>query len=119
MREVVQTIFKMDLTLALILTFSPQEKEQPAHTSVFSVDGPANPVASFSNRRRAILLLLGEKAGVREVVQSIFKFVLTLARSRGDCATRFRESVAKPDAGMRLGRVRADGEKLFPVARVG
>ena len=27
--------------------------------------------------------------------------------------------MAKPDAGMRFGRVRADGEKLFPVARAG
>ncbi len=56
---------------------------------------------------------------MREVVQSIFKFVLTLARSRDDCATGFRESVAKPDAGRRFVRVRADGEKLFPAARVG
>jgi hypothetical protein len=47
------------LTLALILAFSPGEKEPPWHVFDFSVDPPANPVAGFSKRRRMILPLLG------------------------------------------------------------
>ena len=55
-------------TLALILTFSPGEKEQPLSLFRFADDHPATPVKGFSVGRRAILLLLGEKAGMREVV---------------------------------------------------
>ena len=36
----------------------------------FSVDCSANPVAGFSRSRRAFPLLLGEKAGMREIVES-------------------------------------------------
>ena len=46
-------------TLALILTFSPGEKEQPSPVSVFWDGCPANPVADSSVRRRKILPLLG------------------------------------------------------------
>ena len=38
---------KFVLTLALILAFSPGEKEPPAHVSLFSDDRPANPAAGF------------------------------------------------------------------------
>jgi hypothetical protein len=55
--------------LALILTFSPEEKEQNSHVSGFADDRVANPIARISVRRRTILLLLGEKAGMREVVK--------------------------------------------------
>jgi hypothetical protein len=60
-------------TLALILTFSPGEKEQPLHVARFTNKLPANPVANFSKMRRTILLLLGEKAGMREVVKTILR----------------------------------------------
>ena len=62
---------KYVLTLALILAFSPGEKEPPWRIFDFSDDGPANPVAGFSKRRRTFLLLLGEKAGMREVVKHL------------------------------------------------
>jgi hypothetical protein len=39
---------KLVLTLALILAFSPWEKESPWHVFDFSDNCPANPVASFS-----------------------------------------------------------------------
>ena len=42
---------KLVLTLALILAFSPWEKEPPWHVFLFSVDGPANPVAGFAKTR--------------------------------------------------------------------
>jgi hypothetical protein len=47
----------------------PQEKESPLYAWMLSADHPANPVAGFSKRRRMILLLLGEKAGLREDVK--------------------------------------------------
>jgi hypothetical protein len=56
------------LTLALN-DLLPQEKEAPLHACLLSADRPANPVASFLKRRRTILLLLGEKAGLREDVK--------------------------------------------------
>jgi len=46
-------------TLALILTFSPGEKEEPLSVFRFVDDRPANSVAGFSVRRRKILPLLG------------------------------------------------------------
>ena len=49
----------------------PQEKEAPLHACLLSADRPANPVAGFSKRRRMILLLLGEKAGMREDVNHL------------------------------------------------
>jgi 3-deoxy-D-manno-octulosonate 8-phosphate phosphatase KdsC-like HAD superfamily phosphatase len=60
-------------TLALILTFSPGEKERLLHVSVLLAVCPANTVADFSKTRRNILLLLGEKAGMREVVKFILR----------------------------------------------
>ena len=39
---------------------------------VFANGHPANPVTGFSMRRRNILLLLGEKAGMRESVATSF-----------------------------------------------
>ncbi len=62
---------KLVVTLTLILTFSPGEKEQPLSASDFANDFPASPVAGSSVRRRVILLLLGEKAGMREVVKTL------------------------------------------------
>ena len=53
---------------ALILTFSPQEKEQPPYVFDLVEGRPANPVTGFPTQRRKILLLLGEKAGLREDV---------------------------------------------------
>jgi hypothetical protein len=61
-------ILRPCFTSALILTFSPGEKEQLLFVSVLSDDGPVNPVVGLSERRRTILLLLGEKAGMREGV---------------------------------------------------
>jgi hypothetical protein len=46
----------------------PQEKEQQSRFLFFADGRPANPVAGFSMSRRMILLLLGEKAGLRESV---------------------------------------------------
>jgi hypothetical protein len=54
--------------LALILAFSPGEKEQPLLVSAFAKTRPASPVARISVRPKTILLLLGEKAGMRESV---------------------------------------------------
>jgi len=48
-------------TLALILTFSPGEKEQPLSDFRFANGRPANPAAGISVRRRMILLLLGRE----------------------------------------------------------
>jgi hypothetical protein len=45
--------------LALILTFSPEKKEQRSHISGFADNRPANPVAGFRVRRQEILPLLG------------------------------------------------------------
>lgn len=56
-------------TLALILTFSPGEKEQRLDSYGFASDCPANPVAGFRVRRRTILFSFGAKAGIREVVK--------------------------------------------------
>jgi hypothetical protein len=39
---------QMVLTLALILTFSPREKEQRLSVFCFTNDRPANPAAGFS-----------------------------------------------------------------------
>jgi len=52
------------------LTFYPlpQERKQLQADSDFADDRPANPIAGFSMRRQTILLLLGEKAGMREDV---------------------------------------------------
>jgi hypothetical protein len=53
------------LGLALILTFSPWEKEQHLCDSSFTVDGSANAALDFSRKRRMIHPLLEERAGVR------------------------------------------------------
>jgi len=50
-------------TTALILTFSPGEKERPAHAFGFADDRPANPVAGFSKRRRTFLPLRSAAEG--------------------------------------------------------
>ena len=61
----------MDVTLALILTFSPREKEQPLCVSGFANTCPANPV---SVRRRTILLTKGNlRSGRSETVKKIFQ----------------------------------------------
>ena len=46
--------------------------ERVKHLSVsgFADARPANPIAGITVRREGILLLLGEKAGMREVVQT-------------------------------------------------
>jgi hypothetical protein len=44
----------------------PREKEQPLSGSIFANDYQAISVAGISVRRQMILLLLGEKAGMRE-----------------------------------------------------
>ena len=54
-------------TTALILAFSPKEKERQADISGFADDCPANPVARMFKDAETLLLLLGEKAGMREV----------------------------------------------------
>ena len=50
---------KMVVTLALILTFYPGEKEQRSHLSGFADNRLANPVAGFRVRRQVILPLPG------------------------------------------------------------
>jgi hypothetical protein len=62
---------KMCFTSALILAFSPGEKESQLNRIGFAEARPANPVADFSKRRRTFLLLFGEKAGMREDVAEI------------------------------------------------
>ena len=63
-----------DNTPALILAFSPGEKEWVARVSGFAEDYPANPAHEFSGGRRTILLLLGEKAGMREDIHLNYSF---------------------------------------------
>ena len=57
---------KFVLTLALNLTFSPGEKEQHRALLVLRMRVRQIPSREFSRERRTILLLLGEKAGLRE-----------------------------------------------------
>ena len=49
---------------------SPPGEDLCIHAAVFSADRPANPVLVLPMTRRAWLLLLGEKAGLREVVST-------------------------------------------------
>ena len=60
------------MTPALILTFSPGEKEQRSHGSDFADDQSANPVAGFRKSRQSILPLPGERAGARADVNANF-----------------------------------------------
>ncbi len=39
------------LNLALTLTLSPEEREQPSSVFAFPIDRPANPVAGFAEAR--------------------------------------------------------------------
>jgi hypothetical protein len=57
-------VFKSALTFYPL----PQERKQPQSGFGFVDECSANSVAGFSEKRRTILLLLGEKAGMREVV---------------------------------------------------
>jgi hypothetical protein len=56
--------------LALTLTLSPKEREQPWRNSGFAMAVLNNPATSIHMRRRIMLPLLGERAGVREVVST-------------------------------------------------
>jgi hypothetical protein len=55
-------------TLALNLTFSPGEKEQQSYILVLRMSVRQNQSRGISKRRRTILPLLEERAGVRTVV---------------------------------------------------
>ena len=55
-------------TPALTCVLSPGEDFTSQAFGLFD-DRPANPVAGFSKSRRVFLLLLGEKAGMREDVK--------------------------------------------------
>jgi hypothetical protein len=57
-------------TLALNLTFSPEEKEQQSHILVLRMSVRQIQSRAFSKGRRMVLLLLGEKAGMREDMKS-------------------------------------------------
>jgi hypothetical protein len=59
------------LTLALILTFSPRRRNSCTAFLVMRMTVRQIQSREFSKRRRTILLLLGEKAGMREVVKPI------------------------------------------------
>jgi hypothetical protein len=48
-------------------------KDMRNHAFRFLADGVANPAASFPVNRRIILLLPGEKAGMREAVKPILQ----------------------------------------------
>ena len=68
---------EMVVTLALILTFSPREKEQHSYLSGFADYCPANPVAGFRVRRQMILPLLGGEGrgeGEREAFFNVTGF---------------------------------------------
>jgi hypothetical protein len=56
---------------ALTFVLSPRRGYKPITLPAFSTICPANPVASFAKTRRTFLLLLGEKAGMREDVCQI------------------------------------------------
>jgi hypothetical protein len=58
----------MAFTSALNLTFSPGRRN--SYSPILALRMVIRPIPSckFSRRRRMILLLLGEKAGMREVV---------------------------------------------------
>jgi hypothetical protein len=64
----------MVYTSALTFHPLPQERKSLQADSGFADDCPAHPVAGFSMRRRTILLLLGEKAGMREDVIPSHKY---------------------------------------------
>ena len=64
-----ETETRMVVTLALILTFSPGEKEQRSRLSGFADDRPANPVAGSSVRRRKILPLCPSPIGWERVAE--------------------------------------------------
>jgi hypothetical protein len=61
---------RIESTLVLTLPLSPEEREQQSHDLGFLDDRPANSVTGFRDRRRMILLLLGERAGVRASVDT-------------------------------------------------
>ena len=67
---------------ALILTFSPGEKEQLARVSSYAGDCPANPAHEFSGRRQMrFSFYLGEKAGREDVsVCATVQFPTSIAR---------------------------------------
>ncbi len=72
---------KLVVTLALILTFSPGEKEQRPHLSGFGNNRPTNPVADFCMRRQVILPLLGGE-GRGEGERETFVNATRLAKTR-------------------------------------
>jgi hypothetical protein len=83
--------------------------------SAGAADCPTIPAADFSKdagngRARSINLVA---ADVRRLHLKFKK------KSEPPHVGCYGWKVAKPDEGMRFGRVRADGEKLFPVARIG
>jgi hypothetical protein len=89
---------KMVVTLALILTFSPGEKEQRSHLSGFADDRPTNPVAGFRVTRQVILPLPGGEG-----------------RGEGECGTFFNATgraetrpVALESDSSRRNRMKAD-----------
>jgi hypothetical protein len=59
--------------------------------SGFANDRPANPVLVLPKTRRTWLLLLGEKAGLREDVQLTFQQAANVAQAFGHDAARMGE----------------------------
>ena len=77
------------LTLALTLTLSPEEREQHLVVSGFSDAHSANPALGFAKSRRSILPLLGERAGERVGVPTLFAFqILKRAGPESSVTTR-------------------------------
>ena len=58
------------MTPALILTFSPGEKEQRSRSSDFADDQSANPVVVFERAGKLFSLSPGERAGARASVKT-------------------------------------------------
>jgi hypothetical protein len=70
-----------EVTLALILAFSPQEKEQGFTIFSYSKAGPADPVKGFAGRAGDVGA--GDSFGLIREIRVILKFVSKVGESHG------------------------------------